>query len=127
MKRLVLGALTGAVLVMAAFGAMDHGSEGFAQQFASQQRMVQQRLVADGQRVVLGDQLIAVPGAIDEKGQLLTVIDPKQRVMSVYHIDSATGKIGLRSVRNIHWDLQMMEFDNEGLPPREIRALLEQR
>lgn len=122
MKRLVLGALAGAGLVMAAFGAMDHGSQGFAQQLGPQQCFV-----ADGQRVVADGQLIAVPGVVGETGQLLTVIDPRQRVMSVYHIDSASGKIGLRSVRNIHWDLQMMDFDNEGLPPREIRALLEQR
>jgi len=127
MKRLVLGALTGAVLVMAAFGAMDHRSMGFAQQLASQQRMVQQQIADDGQRIVADGQLIAVPGVVGETGQLLTVIDPKRQVMSVYHIDSASGKIGLRSVRNIYWDLQLMDFDIEGLPPREIRAMLERR
>jgi hypothetical protein len=127
MKRLVLGALVGAGLVIGTFGLLDYQSEGFAQQLASQPRVVQQRIASGGQRAVAGEQLIAVPGVVGETGQLLTVIDPKQRVMSVYHIDSASGKIGLRSVRNIHWDLQMMDYDNEGIPPREIRALLEQR
>ncbi|KKK49390.1 hypothetical protein LCGC14_3135540 [marine sediment metagenome] len=113
MKGLVLGALAGAGLVMAAIEAKDHGSKVFAQQLPLQSR-------------IAAGELIALPGAIGQTGQLLTVIDPKQRVMSVYHIDSATGKIGLRSVRNIHWDLQMTYFDNEGLLPQEIRALLEQ-
>ena len=122
MKRLVLGALTGAGLVMVAFGLIDYRGTGFAQQVTPGQR-----IAAEGRRAVVGEQLIAVPGVVGEKGQLLTVIDPRQRVMSVYHIDSVSGKIGLRSVRNIHWDLQMMDFDIEGLPPREIRALLEQR
>ena len=122
MKRLVLGTLTGAGLVMLAFGLIDYRAVGFAQQVTPQQR-----IAAEGRRAVVGDQLIAVPGVVGEKGQLLTVIDPRQRVMSVYHIDSVSGKIALRSVRNIHWDLQLMDFDNEGLPPREIRALLEQR
>ncbi|MEE8452531.1 MAG: hypothetical protein V3R99_11475 [Thermoguttaceae bacterium] len=115
MKRLVLGALAGAGLVMVALGAMDDSGKGFAQQLSPQQR------------IVAGDRLIAVPVVVEETGQLLTVSDPNGRVMSVYHIDSASGKIGLRSVRNIHWDLQMMDFDNEGLSPLEIRALLEQR
>ncbi len=121
MKRLVLGALTGAGLVIGAFGLIDYRSMGFAQQVRPQ------RIAAEGRRAVVGEQLIAVPGVVGEKGQLLMVIDPRQRVISVYHIDSDSGKIGLRSVRDIHWDLQMTDFDIEGLPPREIRALLEQR
>jgi len=47
--------------------------------------------------------------------------------MSVYHIELATGKIALRSVRNIHWDLQMTEFNSADPLPREIRSLLEPR
>ena len=31
------------------------------------------------------------------------------------------------SVRNIHWDLQMMEFNGVNPLPREIRLQLEQR
>ncbi len=59
--------------------------------------------------------------------QQLTVIDPQTRVMSVYHIDVTSGAITLKSVRNIHWDLQMSEFNGVSPLPREIRALLEQR
>ncbi len=115
MRKVVLGVLIGAGLVTVVIGALDRPNEVFAQRVAAPQQ--------NG----LPDGFIAVPGPTGERGQLLTVIDTRGRVMSVYHIDKTTGKIGLRSVRNIHWDLQMMEFDNEGLLPREIRSLLEQR
>ena len=50
------------------------------------------------------------------------VVDPKSRVMSVYHVDLASGSIHLRCVRNIHWDLQMMDFNGTAPLPQEIRA-----
>jgi len=115
MKAAVLGALTGAGLVIAAVGVCNQGSEVFAQPTAS------------AYRTEAGDALIAVPAPIGENGQLLTVIDPKQRVMSVYHIELPSGRIALRSVRNIRWDLQMTEFNGQSPLPQEIRALLLQR
>ena len=115
MRVAVLGALAGAGLVLIAVGALDHRNEVFAQRSGLYQP-------ADS-----GNELIALPGPVGEKGQVLTVIDPRRRVIGVYHIDLATGKIGLRSVRNIQWDLQMTYLDNEGLLPREIQSLLEPR
>jgi len=51
------------------------------------------------------------------------VVDPSQRVLAVYHVDKTTGEIALRSVRNITWDLQMVEF-NSGKPlPQDIRNM----
>ena len=41
----------------------------------------------------------------------VTLIDVKSRVMCVYHVDRATGQIELKSVRNVHWDLLMEEFN----------------
>jgi hypothetical protein len=53
----------------------------------------------------------------------VVVVDPGQRVLAVYHIDKTTGEIALRSVRNITWDLQMVEF-NSGEPlPQDIRKM----
>ena len=52
----------------------------------------------------------------------MTVIDPKQRVLAVYHVDRASGQITPKSVRNITWDLQMTEY-NSGEPlPQDIRS-----
>jgi len=114
MKTVVFGALAGAGLVMAVLSARDCRSEGYAQQ-------------ATPHRTGAPGELIVVPVPAGDKGQLLTVIDPRLEVMSVYHIDLASGKISLRSVRNFHWDLQMTEFNGDTPLPREIRSLLQQR
>lgn len=115
MRAAVLGALAGAGLVCVAVGGFDCRNVVFGQRLASYSE-------ADP-----GGDLIAVPGPVGEKGQLLTVIDRKRRAMSVYHIHQATGKIALRSVRDIQWDLQLTYLDNEGLLPQEIQSLLETR
>ena len=113
MKRAVLGSLIvlGLVIATVATG--------------------QPRGDAGGQRVPLGpaavggSELIVVPMSLAEKGQqMLTVVDPRQRTLAVYQIDPA-GKIVLRSVRNITFDLQMEYYNNEGLLPREIRSMSE--
>lgn len=54
--------------------------------------------------------------------QLVTVIDPRQRVMAVYQVDRSTGKIVPRSVRNITWDLQMTEYNSGDPSPQDIRS-----
>ena len=115
MRSMVLGALVGAALVLVALGTSEHRGAVFAQQFEPHGR------------VATGDRLIALSTPDGGNGQLLTVIDPVQRVISVYRVDLATGKIALRSVRNINWDLRMSEFNGENPLPREIRSLLEQR
>ncbi len=70
--------------------------------------------------------LIAFATTVADKYQQITIIDPKQRVMSVYHIDLADGKIRLRSVRNFQWDLQLIHLNGQPPLPREIQAILEQ-
>ena len=117
MKRAVLGALLGAGLVMAAVAAAEQRGE-----ITSQRTMP----AAPAPAAVAGSELIVVPASLGEKGQMLTVVDPRQRVISVYHIDAA-GKIALKSVRNIQWDLQMTYLNNDLPLPQEIRSLLEQR
>ena len=60
--------------------------------------------------------------AVAEGQQTVTVIDPRTRVMGVYHVDRATGQITPKSIRNFTWDLQMIEF-NSGEPlPQDIRS-----
>ena len=71
------------------------------------------------------------PGSVavtpgNEREQV-TVVDPDTRTMAVYHVDKATGEIVLKSVRNIHYDLKMVEFNGKSPLPSEIRAMLEQR
>ena len=72
-------------------------------------------------------ELIALNSDVEDGRQQIVVIDPKSRVMSVYHVEHATGVISLKSVRNIHADLLMDEFNTESPLPKEIRAILDQR
>ncbi len=74
-----------------------------------------------------GDGLVTLATPAGEHRQQITVIDPHTRAMAVYHVDTTTGEIVLRSVRNIQFDLQMMEFNGTNPLPGEIRAILEQR
>jgi hypothetical protein len=71
---------------------------------------------------ITGGELIVVPALAGDKWQILTVIDPRQRVMSVYHVELATGKITLRSVRNIHWDLQLEQMNSDNPSPTDIKS-----
>ena len=74
-----------------------------------------------------GGGLIALAASAGEHVQQVTVIDPEKHVLSVYHIDLASGEIALKSVRSIHWDLQMSEFNATAPAPGAIRTMLDQK
>ena len=59
--------------------------------------------------------------------QQITVVDPRSRVLAVYHVDRATGGLSLKSVRSIGFDLQIEDFNSANPTPREIRALTDPR
>jgi hypothetical protein len=73
-----------------------------------------------------GNELVTWSAPAGENRQLLTIIDPRLRTVCVYHVETATGLITLKSVRNIHFDLQMVEFNGQDPTPKQIRSLLEQ-
>src|SRR5687767_472634 len=78
-------------------------------------------------KAVPSGQLMALSAELGDGRQQITLIDPRTRVMSVYQIDRTSGEISLKSVRSVHWDLLMDEFNSDSPTPREIRSLLEQR
>lgn len=81
--------------------------------------------LVDAQPHTGGGELIAHVTATDGQSQVVTLIDPRQRVMAIYHVDRATGQITPKSVRNFTWDLQMIEF-NSGEPlPQDVRSGLQ--
>ena len=88
---------------------------------------------AVGQENVQGPQqrgnLITFLAPVGDKynHQQLIVIDPADRVMSVYHVSGETGQVSLKCVRQIHWDLQIADFNGVSPLPREIRLMLEQK
>jgi hypothetical protein len=115
MRQAVLGALVGVGLMAAAVGFWDQRGEVYGQRMGV------------GPAGGGGGELVVVPTPVGEKTQLLTVVDPRQQVMSVYGVDLATGRIALKSVRTLRWDMQMMYMNNEPPLPQEIRSSLEPR
>lgn len=54
----------------------------------------------------------------------MIVLDPRTRVVSVYHV-SPKGELALRSVRNIDADLRLSEYNGVSPLPHEIRSMLD--
>lgn len=113
MRGAVIGGLVGAALAIAAVACWQQVPQASAQrvQYTGEQE----------------GQLIALPVDMDERRQMITVIDPQQKTLAVYHVEKASGKVSLRSVRNIRWDLHMEEFNGNSPSPQEIRSLLGRR
>lgn len=117
MRAMVLGLLvvTGLVSVVVAARAQN----GAASVQPTSNRHFERAIAQGG--------LIALSADGADGRQQITLIDPKTRVMSVYHIDRATGEITLKSVRNVQWDLLMEEFNGTSPSPRDIRQLLQKQ
>ncbi|HEY2882885.1 MAG TPA: hypothetical protein VGJ15_10635 [Pirellulales bacterium] len=113
MKTTFFAAVGGALAAIALVSLFGHQTPAFAQR----------AVPYDSQA-----ELIALPvQVVDATHQQLTLIDPRARVLSIYHVDTQSGAITLKSVRNIYWDLQLVEFNGTNPLPREIRGLLETR
>src|SRR5688572_531771 len=54
--------------------------------------------------------LISHFGGGDGQPLALTVIDPREQWIGVYHVDRASGQISLKSARKYTWDLQLLDF-----------------
>ena len=67
--------------------------------------------------------LTAVHGHV----QQVSVIDSRERTLAVYHIDLQNGQCELKSVRRIHWDLQIEDFEGKSPLPEEVRTLVERK
>jgi len=68
--------------------------------------------------------ITALGAVVEGRYQQVTVIDPLQRSMAVYHIRLDSGQIELKSVRNIQWDLQLIDFNGQRPLPQEIQSVL---
>ncbi len=65
-----------------------------------------------------------VTSAVSDNRQQIVIADPMQQSLAVYHVDLATGRIALKSVRHVRFDLLMSEFNTDSPSPRELEALL---
>src|SRR5437763_14348303 len=119
------GLVGGALLVLAVLVA---GVVGFADAQApraSHDRAAVERVSQD--RAASSPDLLALSHDGSDGRQQITIVDPRQRVMAVYHVDRATGALALKSVRNLQWDLQIENYNSANPAPRDIRALKEQQ
>ncbi|HEX3998978.1 MAG TPA: hypothetical protein VHX65_10540 [Pirellulales bacterium] len=110
MRQTGLGALIGAILVLSAGWLVMSHNQASAQLNGLPEQ---------------GGELITLTSAAPENRQQVTVIDPRSRRMAVYHVDSATGIVSLKSVRNIQFDLMISEFNGVSPLPREIQSMLQ--
>lgn len=53
--------------------------------------------------------------------QQIVVVDSQARSMAIYHVDPTQGKLTLRSVRNLTWDLSMEQFNGQAPLPSDLR------
>ncbi|MBN2295150.1 MAG: hypothetical protein JXM70_22160 [Pirellulales bacterium] len=114
MKTILLGALAGALVVATGLIAFPENGE------AQVRPPYVQRPAGSN------DGLIALSETVDGRYQQVTVIDPLSHSMCVYHIDFTSGEIALRSVRKIHWDMQMTDFNGTKPLASEVKTLSQQ-
>jgi hypothetical protein len=108
MRHSIVGALLGASLVIGALAGRSSSEPTHA-------------LPVDlAARAACGELFTQVT-ATDGQPLTVTVVEPRGRVLAIYHVDRTSGEITLKGARNITWDLQMTDF-NTGKPlPQDIR------
>jgi len=61
---------------------------------------------------------------VDDGRRLLIVVDTATRHAALYHVETATGALTLRSSRDLTWDLMVDEFNAQEPKPAALRRLL---
>ncbi|MFM2097358.1 MAG: hypothetical protein RIS70_4482 [Planctomycetota bacterium] len=80
-----------------------------------------------GNRVATATDMMALSSDMADGSQQLILIDLRARSIAVYQVSRGTGQLALKSVRNVHSDLQMDDFNGGSPSPQEIRSLLDHR
>jgi hypothetical protein len=74
--------------------------------------------------------LMAFSVVVDNSTQTLTVLDPVNQSLAVYHVylnGPNVGKCELQSVRNISADLKFYDYDSMKPFPGEVQAIIDQQ
>lgn len=58
-----------------------------------------------------------------DRVQQIVVADPASQALAVYHVDLTSGRITLKSVRNVRFDLLMTEFNTDTPSPRDLESI----
>lgn len=62
---------------------------------------------------------------LDDRQQVMLVVDPQLRNAAIYHVDGPSGALVLKSTRNITWDLMVGDFNAQEPKPAALRRMLE--
>jgi hypothetical protein len=69
------------------------------------------------------DHILMTTSLLADGRQQVVVTDTNAKTMAIYEVEPVTGKVLLRSVRDIKWDLQMEQFNATSPTPGEIRNM----
>ncbi len=73
----------------------------------------------------VGDNVFVMGMPAGEAGQRVIVFDKPRYTLAVYEVDTLAGRIALRSVRNVRWDMSLDDFNSLPPKPNEVRAMTE--
>ena len=73
----------------------------------------------------VGGDVFVMGMSVGEAGQRVIVFDKPRYTLAVYEVDALAGRIALRSVRNVRWDLSLDDFNSLPPKPKEVRAMTE--
>ena len=62
---------------------------------------------------------------LDGNRQLLMVVDQQRKVLAVYHVDTTSGTVTLRSTRALGYDLQLDDFNATDPRPSALKKMLQ--
>lgn len=124
MRSAVVGIVAGLGVLLVSWGVVWQVPAALAQRPGLAPPAIGSAPINGSQRFAPSGELIALSFDVGGGKQQVTLIDPRTHMMSVYQLDPLTGEIALKSVRNVHWDLQMDEFNGKTPSPGEIRSLL---
>jgi hypothetical protein len=62
---------------------------------------------------------------VDDARRLLVVVDSATRHAAVYHLDTATGSLQLKSSRDLTWDLLVDDFNAQEPRPAALKRLIQ--
>lgn len=94
------------------------------------QQFIPVAAIAIGLLVVTGtatgaDSLWVSTAPLDANRQLLMVVDQQRQTLAVYHIDTASGAVTLRSTRALAFDLQIEDFNATDPKPAALKKMLQ--
>lgn len=70
------------------------------------------------------DNTVVMTVPTGEAGQRVIVFDKNTYTLAVYDVDTLGGRIALRSVRQVQWDMGLEDFNSLPPKPAEVRAMM---